>query len=1131
MGYFTYYTYDALNRVVEEKNDLGGIRRYVYDDAGNLTETYDELNQKTACTYDTMGNRLTQTDPMGNVTAFSYNPDNRPLTITYADGGVITYSYNLGQTTGIQDVRGYFTQYTYDKNGRTKTVSDAAGAVTKYDYDPVGNVTATYIDGVKTSGAKYDKLNRVTESTDGNGNPAAYAYDKVGNVLKYTDRESNAATYEYFKNYLLKNTTDALGGITAYTYYGNGQTAGVTDANNHTTTYFYDANGNITQVKDALGNSSYSGYDRLNRLTRSTDRRGETTDYAYDAAGQITKITDALGNYTLYFYDNNGNIIGMINRDKSQTSGVFTSSYTYDVMNRQISTKNELNHVEYWAYDKGGNTLRHRDYNNHLTSYTYDGLNRVTSVTDAAGGLTEYAYNHFGNLTSATFDGGGNTRGITAFTYDGNGNILTETLPLGFVTSYTYDKENNITQQTLPNGKATNFSYSDTYLLTSRTDADDAAEFTYDPAGNMLTAVNSASAVTFTYDALNRVTGVKQDDSQVSYTYDAEGNRLTITYPDGKTVASTYDARGLIASLLDYDGTGVSKYVYDAMERLTKTEYTDGSSTEYAYNAKGELVGQKEVDKNNYTLRNLAYSYDDQGNMESETRKGVWPERSTEQLNYKYDAADRLIYQKIDGAVSESSFDKAGNLLSDGEYTYTYDKQNRLTQKTDANGTTTYTYDNAGNLIQETAPDGTTTYTYNAQNKLIKGEKSNGESSGYSYNALNLRVGNVQTRENQNNGYRNVALDNGSRYIPDYLPALSDWRATWQRVWESEVGTTVQNNYETVEKLYVLDLLSVANRDIMVTENGSFIQRYVYDQRGARLSAELDYADGTKRGTLNLDNEYGENFAADVAVKEITKVWYRSNLTGTSLYAVDANYEVIAHAVYDAWGEPLTGRYTDANFSGLESLLSFTGYAWDVTLELYFAQARFYDSGSGRFISQDPVRDGANWYAYCNDNPLVRVDPWGLLDVKDITRQLARWFIANPVNVYITQNPDQLSVQLPWPFSTSISAVDVFRAAGFDWDKSTGVYHARQDALQQYGGYNFIYDIVFDYATSMQAKYFDFSYNGQDYRFWAWKGDYLNLGAGAELGIYVNSNWQIGGNEIDHWLVDTSLALPMSMTL
>lgn len=125
--------------------------------------------------------------------------------------------------------------------------------------------------------------------------------------------------------------------------------------------------------------------------------------------------------------------------------------------------------------------------------------------------------------------------------------------------------------------------------------------------------------------------------------------------------------------------------------------------------------------------------------------------------------------------------------------------------------------------------------------------------------------------------------------------------------------------------------------------------------------------------------------------------------------------------------------------------------------------------------------------------------------------------IANPLAVFLTKHPGSLGEGL-------------FYIAGFPRD-SDGIYHTRQDALQQYGGYNALYDAVFDLGTSMKPAIFDFTYNKQDYRFWAWKGDYLNLGAGAELGLYVDSDWQIGGKDINHWLVDTSLALPMSMTL
>jgi YD repeat-containing protein len=148
---------------------------------------------------------------------------------------------------------------------------------------------------------------------------------------------------------------------------------------------------------------------------------------------------------------------------------------------------------------------------------------------------------------------------------------------------------------------------------------------------------------------------------------------------------------------------------------------------------------------------------------------------------------------------------------------YTYDKQNRLPQKSGADGSFTYTYDDVGNLVKETGPDGSVTYTYNAQNRLVKDVLSDGQSSEYTYNALGVRVQNVQMRETQNAGYADADLKDGSDGV-DYLDFLQDDRFNWQRVWESEVGTTVQNNFETVRKNFTVDYLSLANRDILVAE-------------------------------------------------------------------------------------------------------------------------------------------------------------------------------------------------------------------------------------------------------------------------------------------------------------------------
>ena len=94
--------------------------------------------------------------------------------------------------------------------------------------------------------------------------------------------------------------------------------------------------------------------------------------------------------------------------------------------------------------------------------------------------------------------------------------------------------------------------------------------------------------------------------------------------------------------------------------------------------------------------------------------------------------------------------------------------------------------------------------------------------------------------------------------------------------------------------------------------------------------------------------------------------------------------------------------------------------------------------------------------------------------------------------------------------------------AGFDRDEN-GVYHAQQDALQQYAGYNDLYDEAFDAASSMAKNKFPFSTKNGKYMIWLWKGDYLNLGAGAETGLYS------GGGP--HWNCDTTDKMPMTLSL
>ena len=44
----------------------------------------------------------------------------------------------------------------------------------------------------------------------------------------------------------------------------------------------------------------------------------------------------------------------------------------------------------------------------------------------------------------------------------------------------------------------------------------------------------------------------------------------------------------------------------------------------------------------------------------------------------------------------------------------------------------------------------------------------------------------------------------------------------------------------------------------------------------------------------------------------------------------------------------------------------------------YYLRNRYYNPSNGRFTSEDPIRDGLNWYTYCGNNPVLFIDPWGL---------------------------------------------------------------------------------------------------------------------------------------------------------
>ena len=75
---------------------------------------------------------------------------------------------------------------------------------------------------------------------------------------------------------------------------------------------------------------------------------------------------------------------------------------------------------------------------------------------------------------------------------------------------------------------------------------------------------------------------------------------------------------------------------------------------------------------------------------------------------------------------------------------------------------------------------------------------------------------------------------------------------------------------------------------------------------------------------------------------------------------------------YDVWGSVRAGSGASS-----QRYCANLGHQQDDESGLVYMRARYYEPGSGRFIAEDPARDGLNWFAYCGNDPSNCVDPTG----------------------------------------------------------------------------------------------------------------------------------------------------------
>ena len=147
--------------------------------------------------------------------------------------------------------------------------------------------------------------------------------------------------------------------------------------------------------------------------------------------------------------------------------------------------------------------------------------------------------------------------------------------------------------------------------------------------------------------------------------------------------------------------------------------------------------------------------------------------------------------------------------------------------------------------------------------------------------------------------------------------------------------------------------------------------------------------------------------------------WYLTDQQGSLRTLLDASGSEIVSLRYDAFGNvtAVDSAYSSdpmTEVTDIAGRYQWTGREKDAETGLQYNRARWYDAGTGRWISQDPMGFDAgdsNLYRYARNAPTVGDDPSGLQDteVTDATfeRQLFNKKVSNPVaetKIPITHN-------------------------------------------------------------------------------------------------------------------------------
>jgi RHS repeat-associated protein len=448
------------------------------------------------------------------------------------------------------------------------------------------------------------------------------------------------------------------------------------------------ATGTWVDSTDEAGNHWQRTSDAFGRLTEVMEPSGVAqtasmeTDYGYDVLNDLTSVTQWGG--------------------PRCSSGVRARSFSYDSLSRLLSAMNPETGTISYSYDANGNMFTKTDARSITTTSTYDALNRLTQKSYSDGTSTVlYGYdgssisfvpptgtrttvaltNTIGRQSFASVEGGSS---LYAFSYDAMGRVNNQwestpsfsTTAAVYPVSVTYDLAGDRTSLTNSTGRTFNYTYDATGRLQTASNTVSlngtpvttpmVSSMTYFPSGQPQTTTTDTGSATVTgtwgIDSRLRVTSYQNlstaDSGDTNYGYSLTYTPNSNVKTDAETVYNP--ASGARSWSWNFG--------YDTLNRLTSAQSTGAISF------------------------GCGWTYDGFGNRLTQEPSGTG--LSCTSLSSPVNANNHLsnpIY----------NHDAAGDILTEGGNTLTYDAEGRIKTGSGAFGVTTYNYGGDGQRVSK----------------------------------------------------------------------------------------------------------------------------------------------------------------------------------------------------------------------------------------------------------------------------------------------------------------------------------------------------------------------------------------------------------------------------------------------